>query len=261
MSIWVFHENYKPEHKQSVRDALCSFEDVELSFHKVALDEFTGLSGLHGETIPLAKSIIPRMMAGKARRIIYLDADTVVMGGLSDLYSHDLNGCVIGAVSHEVLANAYTREFFASQKLDLNEKAFNSGVLLIDVEAWNGQNLTQGLLAFLKANANKYDGADQASLNVIFHKRFFPLRIRYNKRANPGQRLEDEHVQDGILHFVGIPKPWDPGGKWFNKNYPHYESHRQQIQMPPRPFWKKVRDTGWWRVVKGLSAGLRATLR
>lgn len=261
ISIWVFHENYTSEHKRSVRDALCSFEDVELFFHKVELDDFVGLSGLHGETIPLAKSIIPRMMKGKARRAIYLDADTVVLGGLGDLYSHDLNGCVIGAVSHEALGNAYTRDFFASQNLDLDEKAFNSGVLLVDVEAWNERDLTQDLLAFLKANANKYDGADQASLNVIFHKRFFPLRIRYNKRANPGKRLEEEHVQDGILHFVGIPKPWDPGGKWLNKNYPHYASQRRQIQVEPRSFWRKVRDTGWRRVVKGLSAGLRAALR
>jgi lipopolysaccharide biosynthesis glycosyltransferase len=260
LSIWVFHEDYTSENKQAVRDVLRPFDDVELTFREVSLADLAGLPGLHGEVIPLAKPLIPRLLEGEVRRVVYLDADTIVVGGLDDLYHHSLEGYVVGAVSYETLGEAYTRDFFASQDLDLDEKAFNSGVLLIDVDAWNERGLTSDVLSFLKANASKYDGADQASLNVIFHKRFLPLRIRYNKRANPGRKLEDKHVQDGILHFVGIPKPWDPGGRWLNRNYPHYKVHRERAQITSRSVWGKVRDTGWRRMIKGLRAGLRVAL-
>ena len=74
-------------------------------------------------------------------------------------------------------------------------------------------------------------------MNVVFYKRFLPLRIRYNKRAGPGTRLEKKHTTDGILHFVGIPKPWDIGGQWFNRNYHLYEKYRRQAGVPGRPHW------------------------
>jgi len=245
---------------QDVRDVLRPFGDVELVFRHVSLAEFAGLPGLHGEVIPLAKPVVPRLLAGEVSRVVYLDADTVVVGGLDDLYHHNLEGHLIGAVSYETLGEAYTRDFFASHDLDLGEKAFNSGVLLIDVETWNERDLTSEMLTFLKANASKYDGADQASLNVVLHKRFLPLRIRFNKRANPDRKLQDKHVQDGILHFVGIPKPWDPGGRWLNRNYPHYKVHRDRARVKSRSLWGKMRDTGWRRMAKGLRAGLRAAL-
>lgn len=261
VTIWVFHEDLTSQDIRRVQSVLTPFSDVILNTHRIETGGLSDLHGLHGETIPLAKALVPRHVGGQVDRIVYLDADTVVVGGLEDLYRHNLEGNVLGAVSYETLGESYTRDFFRSKGLDLQEKAFNSGVLLIDVPAWNEEGLTREVVDFLKTNSQKYDGADQASLNVVFYKRFLPLRIRYNKRAGPDIRLEKKHTTDGILHFVGIPKPWDVGGRWFNKNHHLYDKYRRRAGVTRRSLMDAVQDKGWKRIAKGLSAGLRATLR
>jgi len=261
ITIWIFHEDLTSQDIRRVQSVFTPFSDVILNTRRIETGDLSSLHGLHGETIPLAKVLIPRHVDGQLDRIVYLDADTVVIGGLEDLYRHNLKGNVIGAVSYETLGESYTRDFFRSKGLDLQEKAFNSGVLLIDVAAWNEKGWTRKVVDFLRANSKKYDGADQASLNVVFYKRFLPLRIRYNKRAGPGTRLEKKHTTDGILHFVGIPKPWDIGGQWFNKNYHLYEKYRRQAGVPGRSTLDLISDTGWRRATKGLLTGLRGTIR
>lgn len=260
ITFWVFHEDLRTAELEQVQQLIEQFPEVSLIHQQIDVNDFAGLSGLHGEVIPLAKPLIPHLVNGLTHRIIYLDADTVVISGLNDLYRHSLDGNILGAVSYEALGEAYTSDFFQSHGLDLNERAFNSGVLVVDVEAWNKEKMTRKVLDFLKVNSSKYDGADQASLNVIFHKRFYPLRIRYNKRASPGSRLEQKYTKDGIVHFVGIPKPWDVGGRWLNQNYSLYEQYRQEAGVRPRTTREVVRDTGWRRTGKGLLAGLRAAI-
>jgi lipopolysaccharide biosynthesis glycosyltransferase len=257
ITIWIFHKGLTPQDILDLQNVLAPFSDVNLIVRRIDLSEVADLHGLHGEVIPLAKTMIPRLVREEVHRIAYLDADTIVIGGLDDLYRHNLEGNVLGAVSYGTLRETYTREFFRSKGLDLSEKAFNSGVLLIDVAAWNEKSLTREALDFLRKNSSKYDGADQASLNVVFYKRFFPLRIRYNKRAGPGSKLEDKHTTDGIIHFIGIPKPWDVGGQWLNKNYPLFEKHRARAKVSPRSILRSVREDGWHRTLKGVMAGLR----
>jgi lipopolysaccharide biosynthesis glycosyltransferase len=261
LTVWVFQTDFSAEDIDRLRHLLNPFPTVTLETQSIDVDVFGGIKGLHGEVVPFAKLLLPQFMEDRAGRIIFLDADTVVVRGLRDLYEHNLEGHTLGAVSYEPLGRTFEADFYRARGLDLEKDSFNSGVMLIDVEKWNAAAQTERLIEQVKAVDPREAEGDQPFLNAAFHDEFFPLRIRYNKRAGPGARLEKGHASDGILHFVGIPKPWDIGGRWLNKNYHLYEKHRQQAGVPARSVRKIIRDDGGKRIVKGLLAGVRATIR
>lgn len=261
MTVWVFQTDFSTNDISRLREVLSSFPAATLKVESIDLDAFSGIKGLHGEVLPFAKLLLPQLMKGRARRIVFLDADTVVVSGLYDLYEKDLEGYTLGAVSYEPLGRTMEAEFFGARGLDLEKESFNSGVMLIDVENWNARGKTEQLIEEVTAVDQQEAESDQPFLNLAFYDDFLPLRIRYNKRAGPDTRLEKKHTTDGILHFVGIPKPWDIGGKWLNKNHHLYEKHRRRAGVSPRSLQKIIQDEGWKRVSKGLLAGVRGTVR
>lgn len=261
VTVWVFHEDFLEQDISQIQDVLAPFERVAVKVREIDLERFSGWDGLHGEAITFAKPLLPHLLRNETDRIIYLDADTVVSGGLADLYSKDLRGYTIGAVSYESLGNTHNRSFFESKGLDLSKKSFNAGVLLINTDKWTKNGFTDKIIDFMSKNSGMYSGADQAAKNTVFYDRFLNLRIKYNKRASPDTKIEKEQSSDGIIHFVGIPKPWGVGGRWLNKNYWLYEKYRRQAGVPSRSLLESVRRDGWWRSAKGLISGLRTTLR
>lgn len=261
VTVWVFQTDFSPNDIGRLRSVLSPFPAATLEVRSIDLDVFSRIKGLHGEAMPFAKLLLPRLMKGNAERIVFLDADTVVVNGLQDLYEENLEGYTLGAVSYESLGRAQEAEFFRARGMDLEKDGFNSGVMLIDVEGWNAGDKTEQLIEEVKAVDPQEAEGDQPFLNVAFYDNFLPLRIRYNKRAGPDTRLEKEHTTDGILHFVGIPKPWDVGGRWLNKNFHLYEKYRRKAGVPRRSPLSVIREKGWRRVAKGLSSGVRAVLR
>jgi lipopolysaccharide biosynthesis glycosyltransferase len=260
VTIWVLQQEFSPADETRLKTTLRPFPNVRLEVHPIDLSAFRGVKGLHGDAMTFARILLPDRMADQARRIVYLDADTLAVGGVEDLFDTSLEGCTIGAVSYEPLGASMEADFYRAQGVDLDQDGFNAGVMAIDVERWRKQSRTDEIVERVRAADQERTESDQPFLNVAFHDDFRPLRIRYNKRASPDQRLTAEQAADGILHFVGIPKPWDIGGKWLHKNYTLYEECRRQASVVPRSVPEIVRDDGVGRVAKGIVSGLRATM-
>ena len=217
LTIWVFHPDFSSKDIDMLQGVIDSLPAVTLKTQPMNVETFGGIQGLHGEVMPFAKLLLPRLMEGEADRIVFLDADTVVIEGLDDLYYQDLEGYMLGAVSYEPLGRTLEAGFFRSRGLDLEKDSFNSGVMLIDVKKWADAAKSEQLIELVKSVDPNEAKGDQPFLNLAFYDNFLPLRIRYNKRAGPDTRLQKRHTTDGILHFVGIPKPWDVGGRWLTK--------------------------------------------
>lgn len=81
-----------------------------------------------------SRLFVDSLVPADVSRIIYLDCDTLVMRDLTPLWSTDLHGNVIGAVND-------CRGWRYSVHLGLKKDAvyINSGVLLIDVDAFRSQ--------------------------------------------------------------------------------------------------------------------------
>nr|WP_208913881.1 glycosyltransferase family 8 protein [[Haemophilus] ducreyi] len=67
-------------------------------------------------------------------KVIYLDADIVVNGSLTELYQTDISNYFLAAVKDII-----------SEKIYVNNHIFNAGMLLINNKKWREHNITQSV--------------------------------------------------------------------------------------------------------------------
>lgn len=165
------------------------------------------------------------------KRIIYLDSDMLILRDISRLFNTEMNGHPIAAV-HDVVCSHLSNH---AKKLGLDiRNMFNAGVLLIDTEAYECQNIRQKGLEALEEDyrnkARKFIYVDQDVLNITAYNNVEFLDERWNFQWEFLWRLDS--IYDGyrekyertskepwIIHYAGDRKPWSypllPGADYF----------------------------------------------
>lgn len=155
-----------------------------------------------------------------AERILYLDADVIACRDLRPLWSTELDDAWLGAVTNVFQPNHRARP----KQLGLPglESYFNSGVLLMNLDAMRRDGKTQELLDLVAARGSEFEWPDQDALNIALGGRRVRLEPRWNATnalwhdwAKPqvgarGRWLAK--LRPGLRHFEGpgANKPWHP---------------------------------------------------
>ena len=110
--------------------------------------------------------MIPKLI--NQARVLYLDADIIVNGSLSDFYYSDLNGAPVGVVKDYGMG-----EHFPFPYLDasVSRNYFNSGVLLIDCAKWRNEGLVNTLLQTVEEYGDQVLYGDQCTLNIVLREK------------------------------------------------------------------------------------------
>ena len=116
-------------------------------------------------------SMLPRSTV----RCLYLDCDMIVCDSLDALWNWDMEGCTVAAVQDTVGMKAKT-----DVGLLPDEKYFNSGLLLIDLEKWRRIKAEETCLRFITDHNGSVTHHDQGVLNGIFHQDVSILPLDYN---------------------------------------------------------------------------------
>lgn len=148
-------------------------------------------------------------------RILYLDSDIYVHGvDFSAIFEIALGDHPIAAVRDNLQWTHPTRQIpdFANVGLTPT-KYFNSGVMLIDVAAYQSQKILEQCIAFGRAHNDKLRQHDQELLNCVLHGNWAELSPLWNWQQ-PTRSAYFEVMQPiAITHFIGPCKPWhDPDG-------------------------------------------------
>lgn len=149
------------------------------------------------------------------RRLLYLDGDVIVADNLDELWRTDLSGAAVGAVT-DCFVDA---EAFAGRwGLDRAEaRYFNSGVLLIDLEAVRREGLFTKAIGFAAANAAHLRFTDQDALNYALWGKWRRLETRWNVQRHMvipaliAETPEERRLgtqRPAIVHYTGPDKPW-----------------------------------------------------
>jgi lipopolysaccharide biosynthesis glycosyltransferase len=156
------------------------------------------------------------------QRVIYLDADLVVLGDLSDLAAIDLGGKTVGAVMDFAIrrwGGPRTCEALKSQRQHADRSYFNAGVLVIDLDAWRRKRVRDLAVRFLFENQGRIHCWDQDALNHALGGDWCELDPRWNRMCYwerqefPDPPFSDEVMASlstpNIVHFTGRRKPWN----------------------------------------------------
>ena len=176
----------------------------------------------------LAAQLLPEGL----HRVLYLDPDTLVINPLRQLWETDLGGNIFAAASHKGKTELVSG--INQVRLGTESKYFNSGVLLIDLNAARAQVRPQDIFRYAEEKGKALLLPDQDILNALYGDRTLELDDtlwNYDARNYNTYLLRSGGVCDmdwvmrntGILHFCGKSKPWRPGYvRRFGILYKHY---------------------------------------
>jgi lipopolysaccharide biosynthesis glycosyltransferase len=190
-------------------------------------------------------------------RVLYLDADTIVVDDLASLWEIPLDNAYLAAVTNVFQPNHFGRP--AQLGLPGPNVYFNSGVLLMNLDEMRRDDCTAALRDFaLRHSPQTIEWPDQDTLNVVLGRRRVPLHPRWNcmnsvltfphaAAAFGRVAVRQARRMPGIRHFEGPAenKPW-------HRACPHdlrelYFQHRLETPWPHVELVGEDRQPRWQR--------------
>ena len=226
--------------------AVC-FKSITLSQPIVKNKTYT----LHVLTDKLSKSSIKRLKEATKERVPYLDTDTLIANSILPLFSLDMKGKAVGAVTQNY---PYAKESIKRLNYDENKGYFNSGVLLIDLKQWRETNATKQSIDYCVKNIEHLSLFDQDALNVIFQDNKCELPLCYNiipANLNSDYYYTTEHL-DEIKEAVYRPViiHYAASAPWYMDEYQHPMCYLwdETNALLPQPAKKSYRAKGLLRI-------------
>lgn len=205
----------------------CKRNGIELELIEVdnRLTSKFKVSG-HGSEVNYLRIFIPQLLI-KINKVLYLDSDTLVYAGIGDLFKLDIGSYPLAAVA--------TPENNVSSILNIpSENYFNSGVLLMNLEYWRKNAVTEKLVKYILMNSSKITYWDQDALNSILHDSYLKIAERWNYL-----RMDISSVESvNIVHFAGVHKPWD-----YYCTHPFKSEYYKYLKFTPWRGMKPVQET------------------
>lgn len=186
--------------------------------------------------------LLPELLPD-VERVLYLDADTLVLQSLSPLWDLSLANVPLAAVQ-DVLSPQH-RGLPQTIGLSRSEDYFNSGVLLLNLERMRVTNFRSRMMALDRAH---FDAGfpDQIALNAVAKGQWLRLHPKWNcmtpfiedtDRSDDMSERSFQHQQAAaspcVLHFEGYwlrAKPWH-----YRCDHPHQWLYLYYRGLTPWP--------------------------
>ena len=248
--VVVFGNDWSDKDRSLMKDLENNLVKVE--FRGVDGTKFSNVQLKNGFPLATAYNVLaPLYLLGDESRAIYMDADMVVTEDLSPLWEKQLVSPV-GAVldAHIVwMASPSMWRPWKEEGLEPLTPYLNTGLMLLDLDRWRADKLTERTLEYLE----KYElpCVDQDALNLALRGVFDQLHPRYN--SMPYHHLKmlryldtveldliigEAITQPAVIHYHRsfFGKPWNYGCKHPGKNL--WRSLADEV----RPGWRKKFD-------------------
>ncbi|GAB3078969.1 glycosyltransferase family 8 protein [Micromonospora schwarzwaldensis] len=158
---------------------------------------------------------LPVLLADRYERLLYLDADLLVVADITPLLRLDLAGRAVAGVPDWGIPTVSDAEGvldWAERGLSPDTPYLNSGLLLIDVDRWLATDLTRHALAYAGRHSH-LDLPDQQTLNAVLRGDFVTLGREWNFIVWPPLLDSFSGPIPRIWHFGGRFKPWSRGSR------------------------------------------------
>lgn len=217
----------------------------EVSIKKISTDCFSSLN----VTDRFPKSVYFRFLLPEllpdSKKALYLDCDVMVRNSLAELYSTDISEYACAAVEDQ-----RGDDVSVHNHIFMYSKYFNSGVLLMNLEYWRKNNISENLKNYIKAYPERCWFPDQDALNVVLENKVLFLDYKYNVQGEMlGNRfyfklsalkwaeVDRATKNPYIVHFTDIDKPWYKECK-----HPFKEEYIKYARLCPISFRLVRRD-------------------
>jgi lipopolysaccharide biosynthesis glycosyltransferase len=219
--------------KAKLRRSVARFPNHSLQFRKFVPPETLLLPlepGAHYTIDTYTRLWLAEFFPENVDRVLYLDADLVVLGSIAPLWRVDLAGALMGAVDIPGSDQGVRR-----LGMRFEDGYFNAGVIITDLKQWRTIRAEEIVLDYIRANPERI-AYDQDALNACFRNQTKRLDYKWNvirpffrePLALPLERVEIEAIRRDalIIHFNGSSKPWS-----YFSDHPRRAEYTKYLQM------------------------------
>jgi len=241
----ILHSSVTIQNQSSLKSSLSKYENIKdinfIDMKSIVSNDFLEQYMAKIEDVDYIspetyyRFFIPNIFK-QYNKILYLDADMIVLNDISKLYSIDIEKYYAGVVLDRTIDNLlkrnkkieiienYTWKKYITDKLYKKELSyFNAGMLLLNLQKLRQDNIQDKLFDFLiKQWPLQYQ--DQDVLNSVFDCNVKYLDEKYNYQCNKDLK---EII---VLHFIGKSKPWNT-----------YKTN-ETFEL----YWKYLKQTNFW---------------
>ena len=206
------------------RRKLEGLQNDRFRLHWVQLDH-RKLEPLRGHGYPSSPAANFRLLVGSSLpkhvdKVVYLDADVLVRKDILELWEQNMHGNIVLAVQDCYVQQFPTSFLPASERKGAVRPYFNSGVMVIDLEAWRASEIERHCLEAVRLFPHATKWLDQHLLNLSLAGRWGMLAPVWNKqsfinllpdwRCSPYEEAEflEARHNPSIIHFCSRTKPW-----------------------------------------------------
>jgi len=174
-------------------------------------------------------------------RLIYLDADIIVVADIADIYNIDLGDNYVAAVTDLYV---YGGDFRKRWGLPLDGDYFNAGLIVMDMDKIRQGRLLTKAMTFLAEYGDQLPYNDQDAMNWAFWGKWLQLPMTWNTQRemaflSTAVELRNElrllGRRPSMIHFTCAEKPWDTEA-W------HPWSCLYWKYLARTPFYNRIRE-------------------
>ena len=111
----------------------------------------------------LMTSVLPKDLD----KVLYLDCDMIVLRDIHEIFNIELEHYALAAISDNL---PYSEQHRLQLHMEVGERTFSSGVMLINLSYWRENNVESGLLEYAKRHREEVYLHDLDVLNYYFKK-------------------------------------------------------------------------------------------
>lgn len=164
--------------------------------------------------------LAPDLLPSTVSKVIYLDCDLVVLGDVAELWEVDLGSAPLAAAADLDWAFGGVEARLTKLGLRPGHRYFNAGVLVINLDHWRREGVSERLFRFAADSGSALAYHDQDALNVVLQGQVKLLERRWNiqtlwyslfvRRTFPQEfaATREARAHPAIVHFSTAQKPW-----------------------------------------------------
>jgi lipopolysaccharide biosynthesis glycosyltransferase len=180
---------------------------IAIKIIPVSMDEFgTWKQSLHYTQAMYLRLLIPSLI--RESRVIYLDADTLVLSDLGELHAQELGDALIAGVPDPGAGSV------SAISLRDGDPYLNSGVLLMNLDALRHDGVLDKVRVIYAEHEQLLVWPDQCVINKYAEGRKLAVHTGWNRRISAFNVTEAQfesvlaEANLSIMHFIDSVKPW-----------------------------------------------------
>lgn len=213
--------------------------------------DFPNLTDNHVSEATYYRMFINNYLPKNLESIIYIDADMIFVRNPITKFQLELNNLIISkyvvAAKTEININNYKPEdidriratifshkFWPFDRIPIQEKYFNAGLLIIDMNKWRESNIQNKLIKTMYKEYENILMWDQDVINCVINGKYHNLTNELNFLST---KLKKDSKLPYTLHYSGSNKPWKTNGafefaaKFYHLNFKKISNIEYHIEI------------------------------